>query len=199
MLLKKSREEGGLVFGFLLLAEHLYCLLHGGEFSYWRMFPIYSVACQQQLWVIGSRHQSSWKSDRSRRVIRCPHLFSHGCTKCSEVPSFFQISLCLYLCLQRLFHSYHTDKCDDNSCLSFQAAWKPERFKNLFILKGIINGNHQASMLNNIKVYLPLCLSKQARMRGVIRDDVNSRTEVFCRTVQSGTTAIIWSLHGLCL
>lgn len=68
-------------------------------------------------------------------------------------------------CLQTSFHSYPTDKCDDSSCLSFQTAWKAERFMNLLILKGIINGSHQASMLCNIKTHY-LCSSKQARVRG---------------------------------
>lgn len=170
-------RRGGLVFGVLLLAEHLCCLLHAGEFSYWRMLHIYSVACQQQLWVIGSRHQSSRKSGRSR-TIRCPHLFSPSCTEWSKVPSFFQISLCLYLCLQILFYSYHIDKCDNNSCLSFQTAWKSERFMNLLILEGIINGNHQASMLNNIKTYY--LFAHQSRHKQEVWSEMMSIAELRC-------------------
>lgn len=124
------------------------------------------------------RHQSSQKSGRSRRMIRCLHLFSHGCTECSKVSSFFQISLCLYLCLQRLFHFYPTEKCDDNSCLSFQTAWKPERFMNLLILKGIINGNHQASVLNNIKInYL---FAHQSRQEWEVWSEMMSIAERGC-------------------
>lgn len=33
----------------------------------------------------------------------------------------------------------------------------------------------------------------------VIRDAVSSRSEIFCRTVQPGTTAVVWALCGLSL
>lgn len=123
-----------------------------------------AIRCQWHLWVICSWQHSRCWSGRSRKAIRCPHLFFCGCTEYSRLPSFLQGSWCPQ-CLQILFHSYPKDKCDDSSCLCSQTAWKAERFMNLLILKRIINGSRQASMLHNTKIYY-LCSSKQTRVRG---------------------------------
>lgn len=133
---------------------------------FWKVFPISSVACQWQHWVICSWQHSSCQSGRSRKAIRCTHLFFCGCTECSRLPSFLQGSWRPRVCRHCSIHI--TDKCDDSSCLCSQTARTAERFMNLLILKGIINGSCQASMLYNTKMYY-LCSSKQARVRGAQR------------------------------